>query len=108
MSTAAVIPIKQFRDVKQRLASILMRGAGCACASDVEGRARCLGTVSAYRCLVFDQRDPFVRDIAAEFDVETIEEPAEAGLIGAVQHAGSVLAGREPNACCFSQETCRS
>ena len=109
MSTAAVIPIKQFRDVKQRLASILSeseRGAlAQAMLKDVLAASELCQHIDV---LYLISRDPFVRNIAAEFDVETIEEPAEAGLIGAVQHAGSVLAGREPNACCFSQETCRS
>ena len=77
VSTAAVIPIKQFRDVKQRLASILNemeRGAlAQAMLRDVLAASELCQHIDSLHLI---SRDPIVRDIAAEFDVETIEEPA--------------------------------
>ena len=62
MSTAAVIPIKQFRDVKQRLASILSeseRGAlAQAMLKDVLAASELCQHIDA---LYLISRDPFVR-----------------------------------------------
>ena len=95
MTTAAVIPIKQLSNAKQRLGGLLSvaqrRRLFSAMVEDV------LTAVEA--CVLIDRilvvtDDAAVADLARRYGAEIQAEPASPGLIEAVTHTGKLLAGQ--------------
>ncbi len=93
MTTRAVLPIKDFANAKQRLASILdvdERAGLCrAMVEDVLLAVEACPMIDDIAIVTNDER---AIELGRQFHAEVINEPPEKGLIPAVQHAASTLA----------------
>ena len=95
MNTAAIIPIKAFANVKQRLSALLNEAERAALAEAMlKDVLIALGLCQYVDEVFLVSRDRAVHDIALEFDVQVIHEPEQADLIGSVTYAASVLEDR--------------
>lgn len=92
MSTVAVIPVKQLKNAKQRLGALLgaddRRELFRAMVSDVLDVATTCDLIDKVIVVTSDDE---VAAIAREFGAEVRPEPAETGLIAAVQHTAQAL-----------------
>ena len=102
MTTAAVIPVKQLGDAKQRLASILSNEERQAFFSAmVRDVLTAVETCLAVDRLVVVSSDEAVAALALEYGAEIWPEPDQPGMIEAVTAAGRRLADEGVNVMLF-------
>ncbi|MGB1756812.1 MAG: 2-phospho-L-lactate guanylyltransferase [Pseudomonadales bacterium] len=93
MTTRAVLPIKDFVNAKQRLATILdVDERAGLCRAMVEDVLLAVEACPLIDDIALVTNDEIATELGRQFHAEIIAEPPEKGLIPAVQHAASSLA----------------
>ncbi|MEX2489162.1 MAG: 2-phospho-L-lactate guanylyltransferase [Pseudomonadales bacterium] len=102
MITAAVVPVKQLENAKQRLSDVLTpderNGLVRTMVEDVLTALRASDLID--RILVVT-KDPAVMELAATYDAEVMLEPEQSGLIPAVTEAGRLLSAQDVDTMLF-------